>query len=263
MMPCESRNPDELLDELKTVLKESGTASHLPDDVLLRVLTARQFNVEKARILAARYVNAKKNHPELFPATTNHNEDILRRAGTILPQEVRTVDGHRCAFTLGVNWDPDCYKLEPMVQALIYVLEAQDLDKELHKNGYVHFVDAANLGWKHVKTIRPHIVIASSSLIAHELPVHLKQIVVYNANWMVDVIWKICKPLLPSELVKLITIIDEKHKDKLYKFLSQEAVEKNLFVPSPESIDDHVRYLMENRDNISKLWSVVFNEEVM
>ena len=256
---------DEVLKEFKRVLSEQQPTAkcHLPDDILLRVLTSRSFNLEKAITLLDKYVNAKKNHPELFESPNNHDESILKRVGTVLPDSVRTIDGRRCAFTLGVNWDPDVYTLDKMVPALVHFLESNDLDKDFRTDGYVHIVDAADLSWKHVKAIRPSIVISAASLITHELPINLKQIIVFNANLIVDVIWKICKPLLPSDLVKLITIIGAKHPEKLEKFLPKDVLEQNSFVPNEETINSHAKCLIENRGKLISLWNVVFNEETV
>lgn len=265
-MPSEDTVVDTLqkLQEFKELLSQEGsTCRHLPDDILVRVLISRNYNLEEAKVTLAKYTNAKKAHPELFVSPDNHDRDILQRVGSALPSTVRTVDGGRCMITIGVEWDPDAYNLEQFVQALIFSLEACDLDHGFHRDGYVHFVDAANLSWKHVKAIRPGIVMAAASFLTYEAPINLKQIVVFNANWMVDVIWKIVKPLLPNELVQLITIINVKNPDKLTRFLPKETIESKSFIPTEESINDHVTFLTGNREKLSNLWNVVFNEEVI
>lgn len=252
------------LQEFRELLSTEGSTSrHLPDDVLVRVLISRNYDLERAKVTLAKYTNAKKAHPELFVSPDNHDRDILQRIGSVLPSGVRTVDGARCMITIGLEWDPDVFNLEQFTQALIFSLEACDLDHDFHRDGYVHLVDAANLSWKHVKAIRPGIVMAAASFLTYEAPINLKQIVVFNANWMVDVIWKIVKPLLPSELVQLITIINAKNPDKLTRFLPKETIQSKSFTPTEQSINDHVNFLTDNREKLTNFWNVIFNEEVI
>lgn len=259
---------EKLLSEFKQIISKDGPLSkdgsrrQFTDEVLLRILIAWECNVKNSLSTLNNYVKIHEKHRNLIVSPSTHGEDILRRAGSLLPCNVRTLNNSRILYIQYTEWDPDLYSWQDMVRAMICVIETIDLNPDTHEAGYVTMINAEGISWKHVKAINPKIVMAAASMFLYELPISLRKIIIFNANVFVDMIWKIVKPLMPTDFVKLTTIISTKNVDELSGYLPQDVLEEKSYIHTKDSIDDHVKFVTGNREKLIENWNSIFDGRI-
>lgn len=249
----ESSQQNELqdsLEKLKQLLASEGRK--YPDELLIRILVAKGYNAEKSKIILDKYINSRKTYPNFFIPASTH-EGIFLKCMTFM-KNLRLPTGERVFFTKGTDWDPDFYTLQAYCCAVISGVELVSLDPEIQSSGCVHIIDASNVGWKQVKSITPSIVSAMAQMIVFYSPFNLKKIICYNANWAAELIWRTIRPLLPSELTKLVVVMG-KDKDKLMSHLGPDIVDRNLMEPTEEDKRQFAQFVLENEQKILEYWN--------
>ena len=233
----------------------------MADVVIFRILISRDFKYESSTKVVKNYVKARKDYPEMFVSALDPKlEGIFGQVQTFLPQ-VKTYSGQRVFYTRALDWDPDKYRLSEVCSSIILTLELKSLDCALQKDGFVHVIDAKDIGWKYVRAFNPTVIHAFGQLVVWYLPVNLKHIIVFNTNWAVDLLWKMIKPLLPKELVERVVMCG-KSVEKLSEHFPKEVIEQEKFVPSASERETYAKDITANDHVIQSVWDTYMESRV-
>ena len=233
----------------------------MPDDILLRALLSRDFKYDFAKGVVTNYFKARREYPYMFASALDPKlEGIFGQVQTLLPQ-LKTSHGHRIFYTRALDWDPDKYSLADVCSAVILAMELKSLDYGLQKDGFIHLIDAKDIGWKYVRAVNPKVIHAFGQLLVYYLPVNLRFLIVFNTNWAVDMIWKVVRPLLPKELVERVVMCG-KSVEKLSQHFPLEVIETEAFIPSPEDRETFAKDICSNDQFIQSIWMKCMGESI-
>lgn len=222
------------------------------DDMLLRALLAKKKDLKVAMNILVKYTMARKDYPSLFgSAIDGHMEGIIGSTMSFNPQFL-TPAGHHLLFLKALDWDPKKHSLETLLKSIVIGSEYKSLDYAAQEKGFVLVVDARDMGWKYVWAIKPALVHAFAQLLVFYLPVNLQNIVVYNTNWAVEMIWKMIVPLIPAELAQKVVLCGSS-REKLAFFVSPEAAESESFIPTQEMRREYAREILSHDHVVQSL----------
>jgi hypothetical protein len=222
------------------------------DDILLRALLAKNKDLIAAQQLLERHKTARKHYPILFGSAHDPGmQDIIHTCVSYNPLFL-TPNGHHLFFMKATDWNPDKHSVDLLFQSIIIGAEYKSLDYAVQEKGFVLLIDARDLGWKHVWSVRPKLVHALAQLIVYYLPIHVQNIIVYNTNWAVDMVWRIVRPLIPDEIVQKVVLCGS-DEEKLSFIISKEAVVSQSFIPTDEMRAEYARDILAHDHVIQSL----------
>ena len=242
---------EELVKRLRSYLTPE-LQERYDDDIILRALLAKKKDLIAAMGLLVRYTKARKDYPVLFgPASDPRMDGIFLTAMAFVP-DILTPHGHHIFFVKALDWDPSRHSLEILLRSILIGAEYKSLDYAAQERGAVLLIDAQDMGWKYVWSIKPTVVHAFAQLIVYYLPLHLQNIVVYNTNWALDMIWKAIVPLIPTELAQKVVMCGS-NREMLAFFVSQEAAASESFIPTQEMRLEYARDILSHDHVVQSL----------
>ena len=240
-----------LVKQLRATLSPEDQEKY-DDDLLLRALLSRNQDMEAAKAVLIKYASSRKDYPVLFATATDPRLEGVFAAGMVFHANFLTPHGHHVFFARALDWDPSRHPLDVLIQSIMIVVELKSMDYSIQERGVVLVIDAKDIGWKYVWAVQPRVMHAFGQVITYYMPIHLKNIIVLNTNWAVDAIWKVIKPLLPSELTSKVVLCG-KDQEKAAFFLSRDGVATASYVPTPEMRDAYVRDVLSQDHVVQSL----------
>ena len=242
---------ESLVNELRASLPPEAQEK-FDNDILLRALLAKNKSIPAAKALLLKYTSARKDYPALFGRTSDPRMEGMLETGVTLHPTFRTPQGYFMFYAKTIEWDPGRHPIDVLIQSILIGVECKSLDYLVQETGYILAIDAQDIGWKYVMCVKPTIMRAFGQVVVSYLPVNLHSIVVFNTNWAVDAIWKVVKPLLPSELANKVVMCGT-NKEKLSVFLGRDSVDSQSFVPTPEMRKEFVDHVRSNDHIVQSL----------
>ena len=222
------------------------------DDIMLRVLLARDGDVAAARNLLLKYRMSRKDYKSYFASAHEAALKDVFDAAPICHPNFRTPRGEYLFYSRAGDWNTSRHSIEKIIQAMVLSMEYKSLDYDILQSGVVVVFDGTGIGWRHVVATKPTAVHALGQLLMHYIPIKVPKILVINTNWAVDAIWKIIKPVLPADLVARIHICgSDMEKVKLH--LSSESVADHSYETTREMKEEYGNEILSQDHVIQSL----------
>ena len=221
------------LAQLKTVLPDK--LKHLPDEILVRGLVAREQDTKQTVELLENYVNGHKDYPLHFPLTpSSHFKPELFDIGVVgYASNIRTPKGYHVMYIDWNLWDPDKYSFSEFNYTCNTMTQALAKDLEINEAGIVMVSDIGGIGIKHVRASIASANVLTGAMTAsssHGL-INVKHYIANNSGMMFNMIWGIARKLAPTRLANSTHILKKGDK-KLSELLSPEIVANQSFIPT-------------------------------
>ena len=221
------------LAQLKTVLPDK--LKHLPDEILVRGLVARERNIKQTVELLENYVNGHKDYPLHFPLTPSpHFKPELFDIGVVgYASNIRTPKGYYVVYIDWNLWDPDKHSFSDFNYTYNTMTQALAKDLEMNEAGIVMVSDIGGVGMKHVTASIASANVLTGGMTAsgsHGL-INIKHYIANNSGIMFNMIWSVARKLAPTRLANSTHLLKKGDK-KLSELLSPEIVANQSFIPT-------------------------------
>lgn len=225
------------ISSLRDVLPES--LKSLKDDLLLRALFSREFQLNPAIELLTRYLDGRKEFPFFFPLQTPspHYRPELFDIGAIgYASKARTSKGHHILFCDWALWEPSKIDASSMFYTMGILAGSMAYQWESNEAGFIMLSDVGNIGMKHVTAVMgsPKVMHGSMTISACVAPANVAAFVQMNTNLYFDIIWKAAKRLSPQRMQERMTLVKKKDDATLRDLLSPEVVANKSYIPTQE-----------------------------
>lgn len=210
--PFEYKRTDEELEgmeNLKFQLGKEYNPAVVSDQMLIRFLRARDFDIDKAHAMLTSYLHWRE---EARPHEITKDEvlNYVRQRVCLLHKYDR--DGHPCIVIFAANHNPNERTIPGMLKYILYVVEtacqvmrrSETEEKFAIIFDYENFSKGKNGDWDITKE--------AINVLQNYYPERLAYVCLINYPWALGAIWQVVKPCLDPNTAKKVKFVSEMKK---------------------------------------------------
>ncbi|GFQ98235.1 CRAL-TRIO domain-containing protein [Trichonephila clavata] len=206
-------NKVKCLQELKDILRTEKTSHDIEfeDDFLRRYLRHSQYDTSVAVAKISNFLNLRRTHAWLFQSVqADYRVNVSSRYCCMLPY--RCPDGYCVSLTKVGQWNPEELIFHDFAR-ISFTMNLQAIRYPLSQvTGIKAIIDCKDTGLRHLKYCTLQNILLLYHVAIECVPINFVNIHVVNPSFLVSLLWRMAKPILP-EFVKKLFIFHSSTED--------------------------------------------------
>ena len=249
---------NEKVKELKEAIKECKDNNlikvNFSDDMYVKFLRAREFDIKATITLMRQWVETKSNNKQLFVLPSKLKVPYENNLITVLDQ--RAVNNEVVVILKAGNWNPSLFSFEQMQAAATAAYEKVSMSEENQLFGLINVLDLMGFGWKQLRHFGPFQAKSTAFLIEKVLPIKVNQIHLLNQSKIADIAYAIIKPFLSENLRKKIHFHGSSYTE-FHKVVDKRGLPEDFGGElGPFSSSKFYQELLQSEKEIEKTWNL-------